>query len=67
MFRDRLAGHVEPSANLAKRLAVPPVQPIQQSPAAGIGQSAKHNVLIHPGDMELLGSLYMELRGYLST
>src|SRR6516162_1221700 len=40
MLRDRLAGHVESLAQLAKRLTIPAVQPIQQPPTARIGQSA---------------------------
>jgi hypothetical protein len=47
MFRDRLPRHVQPLAQLAKRLTISLVQPVQQSPAAGISQSAKHRVLVH--------------------
>jgi hypothetical protein len=34
-------------AQLAERLAIPLVQPVQQLPPARIGQSAKHSILIH--------------------
>ena len=57
MFRDRLAGHVQSAAQLAERLAVPLVQPVQQPTAARIGQSAKHSIVIHAGNMELFSSL----------
>jgi hypothetical protein len=33
------------------------VQPIQQPPAARIGQSAKHSIVIHAGNMEPFGYL----------
>jgi hypothetical protein len=52
MLRDRLARHVQPPTQLAKRLAIPLMQPIQQPPAARIGQSAKHSILIHASNME---------------
>ena len=55
MLRNRLAGHVEPLAQLAKRLAIPAMQPVQQPPAARIGRSAKHSIVIHAGDMEPFG------------
>ena len=58
MLRDRLAGHVQPLAQLAKRLAVPLVQPVQQLPAARIRQSAKHSI-VHAGNMEPRGCLTM--------
>src|ERR1700756_1419396 len=57
MLRDRLAGHVEPLAQLAERLAIPALQSIQQLPAARVGQSAKYSILIHAGNMEPLGYL----------
>jgi hypothetical protein len=57
MFRDRLPGHFEPLTQLAKPLAIPAVQPVQQLPAARIGQSAKHSIVIHAGDMEPYGCL----------
>src|SRR3984893_10156472 len=49
MLRDRLAGHAQPLAQLAQRLAIPAVQPLPQPPAARIGQSAKHSIVIHAG------------------
>ena len=55
MFRDRLVAHVEPPAQLAKRLTVLAVQPIQELPAARIGQSPKHCIVIHAGNMEPFG------------
>jgi len=55
MLRDRLTGHVQPLAKLAKPLAILPVQPVQQLPAASVGQSAKHSVLIHANNMEPCG------------
>jgi hypothetical protein len=58
MLRDRLAGHVQPLAQLAKRLTIPVVQPIQQLPTVCVGQSAKHSVLIH--------AVNREPRGYLT-
>src|ERR1700726_16498 len=57
MLRDRLAGHVQPLAQLAKRLAIPAVQPIEQLPTICIGQSAKHSIVIHAGNMEPFGYL----------
>src|SRR5271163_3843437 len=57
MLRDCLAGHVQPLAQLAKRPAILQVQSIQQLPAARIGQSAKHSILIHAVNRELLGSI----------
>ena len=47
MLGDRLAGHLQPLAQLAQRLTIPVVQPIQQLPTVCIGQSAKHGVLFH--------------------
>lgn len=47
MLGDGLARHVEAVAQIAQRLAVPVVQPVQQLPAAGIGQGAKHSIVIH--------------------
>ena len=55
MFRDRLARHVQPPAQLAQRLAIPLVQPIQQLPSARIGQSTKHSIIIHASNMEPFG------------
>jgi len=49
VLRDRLAGHVQSLAQLAQRLTVPAVQPIQQLPTVCIGQSAKHSVIVHAG------------------
>jgi hypothetical protein len=60
MFRDRLAGHLQPLAQFPERLAIPAMQPIQQLPAARIGQSAKHRIVIHAGNMEPFGYLYIE-------
>src|SRR5580704_154761 len=57
MLRDRLAGHAQPLAQLAQRLAIPAVQPIQQLPTICIGQSAKHSIVIHAGNMEPFGYL----------
>src|SRR5580704_5541183 len=57
MLRDRLAGHAQPLAQLAQRLAIPAVQPIQQLPTICIGQSAKHSIVIHAGNMEPIGYL----------
>ncbi len=59
MLRYRLAGHVQPLAQLAKRLAILLMQPVQHLPAACIGQSAKHSVLIHASNMEPYGSLFI--------
>src|SRR5271169_6253064 len=59
MLRHRLAGHVQPLAQLAKRLATLPVQPVQQLPAARIGQSTKHSIVIHTRNMEPYGSLFI--------
>jgi len=68
MLRDCLAGHVQPLAQLAQGLAIPAVQPIQQLPTICIGQSAKHSIVIHAGDMEPFGyKLNRELVGSLST
>ena len=55
MLRDRLAGHFQPLAQLAQGLAIPAVEPIQQLPTICIGQSAKHSIVIHAGDMEPFG------------
>src|SRR6516165_5043994 len=57
MLRDRLAGHLQPFAQFAKRLAISAVQPIQQPPTASIGQSAKQKVLFHTSNMEPFGYL----------
>ena len=57
MLRDRLARHVQPLAQLAQRLTIPLVQPVQQLPAARIGQRAKHSIVIHAGDTEPFGYL----------
>jgi hypothetical protein len=55
MLRDRLAGHVQSLAQLAERLPISAVQPIQQLPTASIGQSAKHSVVAHAGNREPVG------------
>ena len=60
MLRDRLPGHVQPPAQLVKRLTIPPVQPIEKLPPARIGQSAKHSIVIHADNTELFGCLTME-------
>src|ERR1700730_4961292 len=57
MLRDRLAGHAQPLAQLAQRLAIPAVQPIQQLPTICIGQSAKHSIVIHAGNTKPFGYL----------
>jgi hypothetical protein len=57
MLLDRLASHLQPLAQFAKRLAIPAVQPVEQLPAARIGQSAKHDVIVHAGNMEPFGYL----------
>ena len=46
MLRDSLARHIQPLAQLAKRLAVFSIEPVQQLPAACIGQGAKNSVVI---------------------
>jgi hypothetical protein len=57
MLGDRLTGHLQPLAQLAERLTIPVVQPIQQLPTVGVGQGAKHNVLIHEVNREPNGYL----------
>ena len=57
MFRDRLPGHFEPLTQLAKRLAISALQPIQQLPAARIAEKPKHSIVIHAGNMEPCGCL----------
>jgi hypothetical protein len=55
MLRHRLAGHVQSLAQLAERLTISAVQPIQQLPTASIGQSVKHSVVAHAGNREPVG------------
>src|SRR5258708_810505 len=59
MLGDCLACHVQPAAKIAEGLAILPVQPIQQPPAARVCQSAKHGVLIHVRHMELFSCLFI--------
>ena len=47
MLGDGLARHVEPLAELAERLAVLAVQPVEEAPAACVGQGAKDRIVIH--------------------
>jgi len=46
MLRHGLSCHVESLAQVAERLAIPLMQPIQQPPAARIGQSPENSVII---------------------
>ncbi len=57
MLGHRLTRHLQPLAQLAQRLTIPPVQPVQQLPAARIGQGPKHSVVVHADNMEPFGSL----------
>ena len=52
----RLAGHIQAAAQLAQGLAVLHVQPIQQLPAARIGQRTKDRIIVH-GNRQLLSCL----------
>ena len=59
MLGDGLARHVQPRAKLAERLAVLPVQSIQQLPAAWICQGVEHGIVIHLHNREPYGSLFI--------
>ncbi len=50
MLAHRLPGHIEPRAELVKRLAVVGAQPVEQFPAARIGQRLEY--LIHGDNMQ---------------
>ena len=55
MLADRLPRHVEARAEFVQRLAVIRAQPVEQFPAAGIGQGFEH--LIHSHNMQPFGCL----------
>jgi len=57
VFGNGLACHVEPLAKLGQRLAIPPVQPVEQVPAACISQSMEHSVVIFGHNTEPFGYL----------
>src|SRR5262249_23694329 len=57
MLGHSLTRHLQPLAQLAQRLAILPVQPVQQLPAARIGQGPKYSVVIHVYNMEPFGYL----------
>ena len=55
MLARRLPRHAETRAELAERLAIVGVQPVQQLAPAGIGQRLEH--LIHGHNMQLFGCM----------
>jgi hypothetical protein len=59
MFGNGLPAHVEISAQLAERLAVLGVQPIEQRPSAGVGESLEHlvHVRMHEDIMQPFGCM----------
>jgi hypothetical protein len=62
MLGDCLARHVQPLAKVAERLAILPVQPVQQLPTACVCQSAKYGVVIHLHYTQPFSCLYMRNR-----
>src|ERR1700743_307909 len=55
MLAHRLTRHVEPHAEIAKRLAVIGTQPVKQLAAALVGQGLEHS--IHGDNMQPFGCL----------
>src|SRR3954453_16440967 len=53
MLRYRLARHGQPLAQLAQRLAVPRVQPVQQPSPARVRQGTEDGVVAHHRNMQL--------------
>lgn len=51
MLGDSLPGHVQALTELAQRLSIPMMQPVQQLPAADVRQRAKNGVVVHAGNM----------------
>ena len=60
VFAHRLAGHGQPDAQLAERLALPGVEAVEQLAPAGIGQRLEH--LVHVSVSVLQPSGCRELR-----
>jgi hypothetical protein len=57
VLRGRLAGHAEPGAQLAQRLAVLLAQAVEEQPPGAVGQRAEHRVpvrrsLVHGSIMQ---------------
>src|SRR5438270_3699479 len=58
VFRDRLPRHVQSPTELAQCLPVAGMQTVQQFAATGVGESAKHGIVIHSRNTEPCGYLY---------
>jgi hypothetical protein len=56
---DCLARHMQSLAKIAERLAILPVQPIQQLPAACVRQRVKHGVFFQAQDTQLFSCLFI--------
>ena len=49
MLGHALPRHAEPAAEIGERLPVPPMETVEQLPAAGVGQGAEYGVIVHLG------------------
>ncbi|BBU29720.1 hypothetical protein BTHE68_34540 [Burkholderia sp. THE68] len=57
MLRHGLARHAKAVAQIAERLAILRVQPVEQLPAARVRKRAKNRIVIHERIMQLFGCM----------